>query len=83
MIFFLHSQTNIPAGNVSGTWFYDNSPYYIEGDIFIPLRHTLKIEPEAEILFSGFFELDVRGRILAIGFEINHIKNKTQNQENE
>ena len=39
------SQTFIPPGDVSGTWTYLNSPYYIQGDITIPSDSTLTLSP--------------------------------------
>ena len=32
----MFSLTHIPAGNVSGTWSFENSPYLIDGEIEIP-----------------------------------------------
>jgi len=66
-IALLFSETYIPGGGVSGTWTYENSPYYINGDIFIPSTHILEIESGIDVLFTDNYELDVRGIILAEG----------------
>jgi hypothetical protein len=63
----LFSQTNIPAGNVSGVWGVDSSPYLIQGNISIPNDSILYIEPGTEIRFTGHYELNVQGRIIADG----------------
>ena len=67
------SQTNIPAGNVSGTWTLANSPYQINGDITIPNDSTLTIEPGVDVVFMGHHTMFVQGRLLAIGTETNNI----------
>ena len=58
---FLQSfaQTNVPAGNVSGTWSKAQSPYIVNGDLTIPDNQKLIIEPGVEIRFSGNFRLIV------------------------
>jgi hypothetical protein len=72
MVLFLSIQkgfadSDIPAGNVSGIWTLDNSPYYINGEITIPNDSTLTIEPGAEVVFTGHYKFNVQGRLLAIG----------------
>src|SRR3990172_6588506 len=37
------AQTDIPAGNVSGTWTKVNSPYHINGEVTIPNDSILTI----------------------------------------
>jgi hypothetical protein len=69
----IKSQTNVPSGDVSGTWEIAGSPYNIQGNITIPNDSTLFIEPGVLIQFEGHYALNVQGRILAIGTEINGI----------
>jgi len=57
----------IPGGDVSGTWFEANSPYYIIGDITIPADSTLTIEPGVDVIFLGLYRLTVSGRLTATG----------------
>jgi hypothetical protein len=68
-----YAQTDIPAGNVSGTWTKSNSPYHIEGEITIPNDSTLTIEPGVEVVFTGHYKFNVQGRLLAIGTETDTI----------
>jgi parallel beta-helix repeat protein len=59
--------TEVPAGNVSGTWTLVNSPYHINGEIIVPNDSTLTIEPGVNVVFTGHYKLNVQGRLLAIG----------------
>lgn len=61
------AQTDIQAGDVSGTWTKTNSPYQVAGEITIPSGETLNIEPGAKVIFKGHFKFKIRGRLLAIG----------------
>ncbi len=71
ILFIFHliifSQTIIPGGDVSGTWTKENSPYLIEGEITIPDRFQLTIEPGVLIEFQGHYKFNVQGKIQAIG----------------
>ncbi len=71
---FTFTQTNIPAGNVSGTWILAKSPYYINGEITIPDDSTLTIEQGVEVVFTGHYKLNVQGRLLAIGTKTDSIR---------
>ena len=68
-----YAQTNVPAGDVSGTWTKANSPYNINGEITIPNDSTLTIEPGVEVVFTGHYKFNVQGRLLAIGTETDTI----------
>ena len=68
-----YAQTNIPPGDVSGTWTQANSPYNINGEITIPNDSTLTIEPGVEVVFTGHYKFNVQGRLLAIGTETDTI----------
>lgn len=57
----------IPGGNVSGTWYAANSPYYITGDIGIPAGDTLTIEPGVEVKFLDLYMVYVFGFLEAVG----------------
>jgi hypothetical protein len=72
-LFLTFAQTNIPPGDVYGTWGIHGSPYNIQGDITIPNDSTLTIEPGVLIEFQGYFALNVQGRLLAIGTETSKI----------
>jgi len=72
-LFLSFAQINIPPGNVSGIWGLNDSLYYIHGDITIPNDSTLAIEPGVIVEFQGYFALNVQGRLLAIGTEVDKI----------
>lgn len=61
------AQTNVPGGNVNGTWTLVNSPYLINGSITVPNDSSLTIEPGVVLEFQGYYSLNVQGRLLAIG----------------
>jgi len=63
----LISQTTIPAGNVSGNWLINGSPYLIEGEILIPDGETLTIDPGVLVEFQGHYKFNIQGQLLAIG----------------
>jgi len=75
------AQTEIPAGNVSGTWTLANSPYQINGEITVPDSNTLTIEPGVQVIFTGHYKFNVQGRILAIGTREDTITFTAQNPE--
>jgi len=59
--------TDIPEGNVSGTWTVEGSPYLVNGEITIPNDSTLIIEPGVDVIFTGHYKFNVQGRILTMG----------------
>ncbi|MFA5781034.1 MAG: right-handed parallel beta-helix repeat-containing protein, partial [Bacteroidales bacterium] len=61
------AQTNVPGGNVSGTWTIAGSPYLIQGSIQILNDSTLTIEPGVTVNFQGTYKMYVQGRVIAIG----------------
>jgi len=63
----LAAQTDIPAGNVSGTWALSNSPFRVNGVITVPNGQTLTIEPGVNVVFTGNYKFNVQGRLLAVG----------------
>jgi len=67
------AQTNVPGGLVSGTWTLAGSPYLIQGSVQIPNDSTLTIKPGVTIIFQGTYKLNVQGRLLAIGTNVDTI----------
>jgi len=70
----IYGQTPVPAGDVSGTWKLDGSPYLIEGDITVPESKVLEIEAGVIVQFQGYYRLLVLGKLLAIGEETDSIR---------
>lgn len=68
--------TEIPAGNVSGTWTEPNSPYYINGDIQVEPNDILVIEPGVKVIFVGHYGMTVgeNAHLIAEGTENNMIE---------
>jgi hypothetical protein len=62
-----YCQTDIPAGDVSGTWSLSNSPYQVNGNITIPDGQILTIEPGVTAIFKEACKLDVQGCLIAVG----------------
>ncbi|HSL89557.1 MAG TPA: T9SS type A sorting domain-containing protein [Ignavibacteriaceae bacterium] len=73
------TQTNIPPGDVSGTWTLSGSPYNVTGDITISNGETLIIEPGVTVNFQGFYIFAVQGRLLAIGTQTDSIRFTSSN----
>ena len=69
----LNEGTSIPGGNVSGTWTWEGCSYMINGDITIPEGSQLTIEAGVNIIFTGHYKFNVRGRLLAEGEEHKYI----------
>lgn len=65
--FISSAQTSIPGGAVSGSWNLAGSPYQIQGSIQVPNGSTLTIDPGVEVVFQDNYQLQVNGRLLAIG----------------
>lgn len=59
----------IPGGDVSGTWTTTDNPYYIDGNIEIPLGQDLTIESGVEIYFNDVYNFMVYGQLIAQGNE--------------
>lgn len=78
---FVKGQTIIPAGNVSGTWTAEQSPFHVQGDIVIPLNASLIIQPGVQVYFDGNFQFMVRGRLDAQGNPADSILFTANNSE--
>lgn len=62
------AQTTIPANTaLSGVLDKIGSPYYVQGDVFVPADSTLLIEAGVEVVFVGKYQLKVFGNIKAVG----------------
>ena len=67
--------TIVSEGEVSGAWTKAESPYTITGDIHVPRRQELTIEPGAVVKFAGHFNFTVgyRATLSALGTEEENI----------
>jgi len=72
-IFAILGADTIPGGDVSGTWYAVNSPYYINGHITLQTNDTLTIEPSVEVNFLGSYYFMVNGLLSAVGTETDSI----------
>jgi len=61
--------TEIPNGAVQGNWTKNNSPYNINGNIFIQQGQSLTIEAGTILNFTGNFKFSVYGKLTAQGNE--------------
>jgi hypothetical protein len=59
--------TDVPAGNVSGTWTLANSPYLINGNIRLAPNDTLHIEPGVDVIFQSQYYFRILGNFEALG----------------
>jgi len=74
LLTMLTAEDTIPGGNVSGTWYAANSPYYIAGNIAVPSGDTLTIEPGVDVIFLGYYRLNVNGQLVADGTASDSIR---------
>ncbi|GEM_PF-1464661 len=66
-------QVYISGGYVSGFWDEFHSPYFITGDIEVHADSALIIGPGTDIIFYGYYQFVVRGRLTALGTEEDSI----------
>lgn len=70
----IYGQTYFQGGIYSNTtWTKANDPYIITGDVVLFPEKKLTIEPGVEVRFSGYYYLEIRGELVSIGTDINHI----------
>ncbi|MEZ5198083.1 MAG: right-handed parallel beta-helix repeat-containing protein [Bacteroidales bacterium] len=72
-ISFEQTYSPIPAGNISGTLTCAGNPYYIFGNITVPMGEELIIEPCVYVVFQDDYYLQVDGRLVAEGTNSNKI----------
>ncbi|UCE35953.1 MAG: right-handed parallel beta-helix repeat-containing protein [Thermoplasmata archaeon] len=73
---------SISGGHITEntTWYHSQSPYYIEGDVYVDENITLTIEPGVDVRFNGGNGLYIDGFLNAVGTSnriINFSSNKT------
>ncbi len=72
-IHFSTGQTIISGGEASGIWSEAKAPYVIQGNVVVPRDSTLRIGPGVRVEFDGYYGIEVRGRLLAAGTEMDSI----------
>lgn len=55
------------SGIQTGRWGIENSPYIVSGNIEVPENSALIIEPGVVVKFSGYYSIQVRGTLQAVG----------------
>lgn len=55
------------AGNQSGIWSLNQSPYIVINDVIVPVGQSLTIEPGTVIRFAGFYQFKILGTLIARG----------------
>ncbi|MBA7468459.1 hypothetical protein ES707_03710 [subsurface metagenome] len=75
--------TEIPEGEVSGTWSDANSPYFVGGDIEVPEDGELVIEPGVKVMFLGPYGMTIgeNARLAAEGNESQPIEFTAWNRD--
>ncbi|MFH1760481.1 MAG: hypothetical protein ABIA63_05200 [bacterium] len=73
----LTAELNIASVEVtnvqSGRWTDSRSPYIVAGDIKVPHGASLVIEPGVQILFDGFYTIQIKGSLIAEGTPENPV----------
>jgi len=62
-----------PDGIVRGVWRIVESPFHVKRNVTVPTDDSLTIEPGVTIYFDGYYNLTVRGKIVAAGTAGNRI----------
>ncbi|MBM3434658.1 MAG: hypothetical protein FJY07_00400, partial [Bacteroidetes bacterium] len=70
---FEQNFTTLAGGNINGTLTCDGSPYFVTGNLVVPVTNELVIEPCVSLIFKGDYRLEVRGRLVAEGTEASRI----------
>lgn len=73
-LFNLQAQTVISGGDVLGEWKTADSPFLIEGDIYVQPEDRLIIRPGVEVIFQDYYSFDIAGRVEFLGTPENEIK---------
>jgi hypothetical protein len=75
--------TEVPAGEVSGTWSQAQSPYFVAGDVNVPENGELVIEPGVKVMFLGPYGMTIgeNARLAAQGNENRPIEFTALNRD--
>jgi len=67
------TDVNPADGIVRGVWRIVDSPFHVKRDITVPTDESLTIEPGVIVYFDGYYNLTVRGKLVASGTYGNRI----------
>ncbi len=67
------TDVNPSDGIVRGVWRIVDSPFHVKRDINVPTDESLTIEPGVIVYFDGYYNLTVRGKLIAAGTYGNRI----------
>ena len=59
--------------DVFGEWKAEDSPFVIEGDIYLQPEARLTIRPGVQVIFQDYYSFDIAGRIEILGTETDSI----------
>lgn len=70
----MYSLTNVSGSYMSDvTWTLANSPYHVTSNIFVFPGVTLTIDPGVNVIFDGYYFIEIRGKIVAKGTQVSKI----------
>ena len=75
--------TEVPDGDVHGTWRQEQSPYFVTGDISVRENDELVIEPGVQVFFVGHYGMTIseNARLTAEGTETSPIEFTAWNRD--
>ena len=76
---FLYTSTTINGGDIEGIWTANNSPYFVNDNITIPVDASLIIEPGVQVYFDRRVKFFIDGLLIAQGTAENMINFTTEN----
>ena len=62
-----HAQTTISSSTVSGHWTLAGSPYLIANSFIVWPDSSLTIDPGVEVVFQGYYKIQIDGNLIAAG----------------
>jgi len=67
------TDVNPSDGIVKGVWKIVEGPFHVKRDITVPTDDSLTVEPGVTVYFDGYWNLAVRGKLVAAGTAGNRI----------
>jgi hypothetical protein len=73
LAFNAEASTSITTPLVSGHWTLAGSPYKIYNNIRVDYAQVLLIDPGVEVIFQGYYQIEVAGAMHAVGTSTNPV----------